>query len=468
MVSVENNYFHFIAIGGVGMSGLAKYLLENGYKVTGSDIQESKYTKALEKLGAKIYIGHSEDNIVGYPKIVASTAIRESNPEIQKAKSLGLPILHRSDLLQYIANKFSERDASLFIGFAGTHGKTTTSGLCSYILEKTGLKPSYVVGGFIPEINTNAKYASDNYFIAELDESDGTILKYSPDINVINNLEEDHLDFYTNGFEDLLNTFNKYMGGLKETAKNIINIDNEGNRKLIEANPDKKFITFGLKNADYTAKNIEYIDFGSKFNILKNDKVIANIELSVPGEHNVYNALAVFAALTEANISPDKISKEFKNFTGMGRRFQLIEEFNNIKIIDDYAHHPSEIKATIESARKATDRRLVAIFQPHRYTRLKSLWKDFMTSFEKADKLIVVDVYAASEDEIKGVTSENFANEIKHKDAISVKGSIKEAATQIIKTLQPNDIVLTLGAGDITKIGGYLKESYEAQINLCK
>lgn len=468
MVSIENKYFHFIAIGGVGMSGLAKYLLENGYKVTGSDIQESKYTKALEKLGAKIYIGHSETNIEGYPKIVASTAIRETNPEIMKAKSIGLPILHRSDLLQYIANKFSEREDSLFIGFAGTHGKTTTSGLCSYVLEKAGLKPSYVVGGFIPEINTNAKYASDSYFIAELDESDGTILKYSPDINVINNLEEDHLDFYTNGFEDLLNTFNKYMDGLKETAKNIINIDNEGNRKLIEANPDKKFITFGLNNADYSAKNIEYIDFGSKFNILKDGKLIANIELSVPGEHNVYNALAVFAALTEANISPDKISKEFKTFTGMGRRFQLIEEFNNIKIIDDYAHHPSEIKATIESARKATDRRLVAIFQPHRYTRLKSLWKDFMTSFEKADKLIVVDVYAASEDKIQGITSENFANEIKHKDAICVKGSIKEASTQIIKTLQPNDIVLTLGAGDITKIGGYLKESYEAQINLCK
>lgn len=468
MDNAENKHFHFIAIGGIGMSGLAKYLLENGYKVTGSDIQESKYTKILEKLGAKIYIGHSEDNIEGTPKIVASTAIRETNPEIQKAKALGLNIMHRSDLLQYIANKFSERNSSLFIGFAGTHGKTTTSGLCSYILEKAGLKPSYVVGGFIPDINTNAKYASDNYFVAELDESDGTIIKYSPDINVINNLEEDHLDFYTNGFEDLLNTFNKYMSGLKATAKNIINIDNEGDRKLIEANSDKKFITFGLNNADYTAKNIEYIDFGSKFEILKDNKIIANIELSVPGEHNVYNALAVFTALTEANIAPENIINEFKSFTGMGRRFQLIEEFNNIKIIDDYAHHPSEIKATIESARNSTDRRLVAIFQPHRFSRLKSLWKDFMTSFEKADKLIVIDVYAASENEIEGITSENFVNAIDHKDAVYAKGTIKEAAKQIIKDLQPNDIVLTLGAGDITKIGGYLKENYEAQANLCK
>jgi len=468
MDNAENKHFHFIAIGGIGMSGLAKYLLENGYKVTGSDIQESKYTKILEKLGAKIYIGHSEDNIEGTPKIVASTAIRETNPEIQKAKALGLNIMHRSDLLQYIANKFSERKSSLFIGFAGTHGKTTTSGLCSYILEKAGLKPSYVVGGFIPEINTNAKYASDNYFVAELDESDGTIIKYSPDINVINNLEEDHLDFYTNGFEDLLNTFNKYMSGVKDTAKNIINIDNEGNRKLIEANPDKKFITFGLNNADYTAKNIEYIDFGSKFEIIKDNKTIANIELSVPGEHNIYNALAVFTALIEANIAPENIINEFKSFTGMGRRFQLIEEFNNIKIIDDYAHHPSEIKATIESARNSTDRRLVAIFQPHRFSRLKSLWKDFMTSFEKADKLIVVDVYAASEKEIEGITSENFVNAIDHKDTVYAKGTIKEAAKQIIKDLQPNDIVLTLGAGDITKIGGYLKENYEAQANLCK
>lgn len=468
MVTTENKYFHFVAIGGVGMSGLAKYLLENGYKVTGSDIQESKYTKALENLGAKIYIGHSENNIEGHPKIVASTAIRETNPEIQKAKSLGLPILHRSDLLQYISNKFSERENSLFIGFSGTHGKTTTSGLCSYVLEKAELKPSYVVGGFIPEINTNAKYASDNYFIAELDESDGTILKYTPDINVINNLEEDHLDFYTNGFEDLLKTFNTYLNNIKPAAKIIVNTDNEGIIKLIEANPDKKFITFGLNNADYIATNIEYIDFGSKFEISKNGEVIANIELSVPGEHNVYNALAVFAALTEANIEAEKIEKLFKSFTGMGRRFQLIEEFNNIKIIDDYAHHPSEIKATIESVKKSTYRRLVAIFQPHRYSRLKSLWKDFMTSFEKADKLIIVDVYAASENSIEGITSEKFAEEINHKAAIYTKGTIKEAAKQIIKELQPNDIVLTLGAGDITKIGGYLKENYEAQTNLCK
>lgn len=457
--------FHFIAIGGIGMSALAKYLIEKGCSVTGSDIQESKYTHTMEELGAKVFIRHNENNLDENSVVVVSTAIKETNPEIVKAKNLNLPILHRSDLLQKIAKEFSDNEKSIFIGFSGTHGKTTTSGLCSYILSKGGYNPSYVVGGIIPELNDNAKYGSDDFFVAELDESDGTILKYQPDISVINNLEVDHIDFYKNGFEDLIKTFNIYLSNLKENSKIIINSDCSGNLELIKQNTQKQFITFALNdNADYTAKNIDYIGTSSRFEVHKNNEKLAQIELSVPGKHNVYNALAVFAALCEAEVDINTILAHFKTFTGMGRRFQLAAEFNDIKVIDDYAHHPSEIKTTIDSAKNSTDSRIVAIFQPHRYTRLKGLWNDFLTSFDNADKLIVLDVYAASEEPLIESNSEAFTNQINHKDAKYVSGTIAEAAKKISPMLKPSDFVITLGAGDITKLGKLLKEDYTERV----
>ncbi|HCB11577.1 MAG TPA: UDP-N-acetylmuramate--L-alanine ligase, partial [Cyanobacteria bacterium UBA11991] len=224
-----NKKYHFIAIGGVGMSGLAKYLLQNGCEVSGSDINDSKYVKGVRDLGAKVYIGHSEDNVPEDCIVVASTAIREFNPEIQKAKRLGLPIWHRSDLLAEIS-----RHEDYFIGFSGTHGKTTTSGLCSYVLEKAGLKPSYVVGGIIPELNTNANCSHGKYFIAELDESDGTIVKYSPNLVVVNNLEPDHLDFYKNGLESILETFETFISNMRENGVILANMDNEGVKRLVK------------------------------------------------------------------------------------------------------------------------------------------------------------------------------------------------------------------------------------------
>lgn len=460
MLDIKNRKFHFIAIGGIGMSGLAKYLLEKGCEVSGSDIQDSKYLKNLKELGAKVYVGHNEDNITGNPIIIASTAIKENNVEIQKAKRLNLPILHRSDLLKLIAEDFSNNDKSTFIGFSGTHGKTTTSGLCSYLLSKAGQKPSYVVGGIIPELNDNARFDSEHFFVAELDESDGTILKYQPDISVINNLEVDHIDFYKGGFDDLIKTFNTYLSNLKKESIVIINNDCEGNKELIKQNPNTKFITFGLDNADYTAESIEYLDFGSKFIILKNGQKLSEIKLNIPGKHNIYNALAVFAALNEAGVEIDTFVKHFSTFTGMGRRFQLSAEFNGIKIIDDYAHHPTEIKTTVESARKATNSRLVAVFQPHRYSRLKGLWNEFLKSFDDADKLVVLDVYAASESPIKEADSGVFVKEITHKDAIYIGGNIQEVATKLLPLLAPSDIVLTLGAGDITKLGTHLLNEY--------
>ena len=458
-MSENKKKFHFIAIGGIGMSGLAKYLLESGCEVSGSDIAASKYTKQLEKLGAKVYIGHDEKHVEADMTVVASTAIRDNNPEIIKAKSLGLKVYHRSDILKMISEGVGKRDKQLFIGFSGTHGKTTTSGLCSYVLEDAGLEPSYCVGGIIPGLETNAKSTDGKYFVAELDESDGTIVKYCTDISVINNLEIDHVDFYKDGFGELLDTFKVHLSHMAKGGKVIVNNDCNGIKKLIAANPEYDFITFGLNNSDYTAQNITYIGIGSEFDIYYKEQKLGSLKLSIPGRHNVYNALAVSAALVEAGIPFEKIQAHFTDFTGMGRRFQLVSEFNGIKIVDDYAHHPSEIKTTLESAKKAAEKRLVAVFQPHRYTRLKGLWEDFQKSFDDVDLLFVVDVYAASEDVIEGITSEKFVQSLNSDKASYISGNMEEASKKIAPLLREGDLVITLGAGDITKIGKAIENS---------
>ncbi len=455
--------FHFIAIGGIGMSGLAKYLLESGCEVSGSDIAQSKYTKKLESLGAKIYIGHNADYVEEGMIVVASTAIRPDNPEIVKAKKLNLQICHRSDILKLISEGYGKDKKPVFLGFSGTHGKTTTSGLCTYILTKAGLQPSFCVGGIIPELDTNAASCDGDFFVAELDESDGTIVKYSPDVSVINNLETDHVDFYKDGFQELLDTFRVHLSNMKNGSKIIINNDCPGTKKLIEQNSQKEFITFGLQNACYTAQNISMNGTASSFDVIHNGQKLGRLDLSIPGKHNIYNALAVLAALNEQGVDFEKIAPHFKTFTGMGRRFQLSAEFDGIKVIDDYAHHPSEIKTTLESAKNCPHKRLVAIFQPHRYSRLQGLWNDFLCAFNAADKLFVLDIYAASEDAIAGVSSEKFVQTLQS-DAKYISGSIEEAAKKIAPELKNGDFVISLGAGDITKIGKEIENCYKAGV----
>ena len=444
--------YHFIAIGGIGMSGLAKYLLEDGHTVSGSDITESKYIDKLRKLGAEVHIGHSADNVPDGATVIVSTAIRATNPELVRAKELGLKIYHRSDLLKEVAQS-AQDSGKCFIGFSGTHGKTTTSGLASYVLEKAGLEPSFVDGGILPDINTNAQHKGGSHFVAELDESDGTIVKYSPDILVINNLEEDHIDFYKNGMSDLVKTFETAVSKAKKV---IVNSDNEG-VKLLKGN----FITFGLNNADYIAKNIQYSSESTTFDIYHNDKLLTSIKIQLSGVHNIYNTLAVISALNEAgvDINNDRLKSAFYDFTGMGRRFQKVCEIDGISIYDDYAHHPTEIKATLDAAAsKFGKENIVAVFQPHRYTRLKSLWNEFLGAFDNAKRVIVTDVYAASEDQIDGISGSRFSSELKGSEYLS--GNMKEVAKKLLPTLKKGDIVIGLGAGTITELGKELKNSY--------
>ena len=440
------------------MSGLAKYLLEEGFTVLGSDISESKNTIALEKIGAKIFIGHNADNLPENCIVVSSTAIRESNPELKKARELNLEILHRSDLLAKIARGLNEDKKEYFIGYSGTHGKTTTSGLSTYVLEKAGLEPAFVVGGIVPEIGTNAKSAKGDFFVAELDESDGTIVKYQPEISVINNLEIDHVDFYTDGLVSLLNTFNTYLGALPNSAKVLVNIDCEGNKKLIEANENTNFITFSLidKNADYFAKNIELSE-ETTFDIFHKGDFLINLKIKLLGLHNVYNSLAVLASLNEANADLEMIKPHFATFTGMGKRFELTAKFDGISVYDDYAHHPTEIKATLTAVQSLKDKNIIAVFQPHRFSRLQGLWDDFLNAFEgNLSKVFVTDVYAASEDPIEGINSKKFVEELSKKLDINceyLSGNIKEVAKKLLPTLTSDDLVIGLGAGSITTLG---------------
>lgn len=439
--------YHFIAIGGIGMSGLAKYLLEDGHTVTGSDIADSKYIAKLKDLGAVVHIGHSEDNLSDDTDIVIkSSAIRDNNPELIKAKKLGIPIYHRSDLLEEIA-KSAQDSGKCFIGFSGTHGKTTTSGLASFVLEKAGLEPSFVVGGIIPEINTNAQHESGEHFIAELDESDGTIVKYYPDILVINNLEEDHIDFYKNGMSDLIKTFNK---AISQAKKVLINNDNEGAKSL-----SGEFITFGLKDADYTAKKVD----NETIEIFYHNKLLTSVKTQLAGVHNIYNTLAVISALNESGgVNIGDISKYFYSFTGMGRRFQKVCDIKGVQVYDDYAHHPTEIKATLEAAAsKFGKENIVAVFQPHRYTRLQSLWNEFKGAFSNAGRVIVTDVYAASEDSIEGISGEHFSKELDGSEYFS--GNMEEIAEKLMPTLKEGNIVIGLGAGTITTLGKYLEKA---------
>lgn len=452
----KDTNFHFIAIGGVGMSGLAKYLLEKGYSVSGSDISDGKYFQKVKELGAKVFVGHNASNLPPSSVVIASTAVKENNPELIKAKSLNLKQFHRSDLLKFIAENFQNTQGK-FIGFSGTHGKTTTSGMAAFVMQKANLNPDFVVGGIVPELDTNAQASTGKYFAAELDESDGTILKYTPDITVINNIEVDHVDFYKNGMDSLLATFTTFIKNLKPTSKILINNDCEGNKKLIAMNRDKKFITYGFNNADYTANNISFKNGKTSFEIVNINKILCKINLSVHGNHNICNAMAVAVALHEAGIKIDTIAKYFEDFTGMGRRYQPVATVKGTSIIDDYAHHPSEIKATLECAKNCNpNKQIVAIFQPHRYTRLHGLYSEFLGCFDNADKILVLDTFAASEEPIGRHTSEEFANDLQKKSqktVLYIPGKIADIPEDIAKHIDSECVAITLGAGDITKLG---------------
>ncbi len=453
-LSIYKNFF-FIGIGGAGMSAIALVLKGMGLNVSGSDIKESRYVNILRESGIKVFIGHNEKNIEGCEVVIYSAAILPENIEMIAAQESKIPIFCRSDALAWILNK------GLGIAVAGTHGKTTTTSMLSLILSKMGMEPTIIIGGELNELGTNASFGSGSYVVAEACESDGSFLKYRPFISIVTNIEEDHMDYYGN-YENLIKSFNRFMNNTKENGFLIVNGDEIISNNLGSLNCPNIF-TFGLSDEnDLYAEDIALNDFQSSYTaVLKKGNLRFKVKLNVPGIHNIKNSLASLSAAFVINIDIKKSVEVLESFTGVKRRFEKRGTRLGAEIIDDYAHHPTEIKATLEAAIKF-NKRIVTVFQPHRYSRTKALYKKFQACFNNADILILTDIYSAGEQPIAGITSKlltdnilenGFLNKIAYIPKLT---DIKDYLDNVIKK---DDLVLIMGAGDITRVSDELIKS---------
>ena len=439
---------HFIGIGGSGMSPLARILLEMGYEVSGSDLKRSEVTKALADQGAKIKIGHMAENVAGAEVVVTSTAISDENVEVAAASKSKIPIIHRSELLALL---FNERYG---IAVAGVHGKTTTTAMISLVLERAGLDPTIVIGGELGALGGSAKFGRGRYLVAEADESDGSLLRYKPVIGIVTNIEPDHLEFYDGKFENLVETFACFLGNLRENGLAILGVDNPTVRDLAKSCP-RRYVTYALhEKADLTATDLRYQDGKSTFTVWQNGSKLGQVQLAVPGEHNVADSLAAIAAGLEVGLSFREIAAHLGEFSGARRRFQLVGQVDDILVFDDYAHHPTEIKATIHAARTGWGRRIIAAFQPHRYSRTHFLFSQFGPAFAEADEVVLTEFYSPPpENPIVGVTSQRLAELIaeQSKKPVHLVRDVEELVDYTSKLVQSGDLVITMGAGDITK-----------------
>ena len=444
-MGVENinfNHVHFIGSGGIGMSAIAEVLVELGYQVSGSDAKDSEVTRRLSAKGAEIQIGQRVENITQDIDIVVhSTAIKADNPEIVQAKALGLPILHRSEMLAFLTL------ASKAICVAGAHGKTTTSSMIALMMELAGLQPTIVVGGDIEQIGGNAKYGGGEYLVAEADESDGTFLRLNPWMTVVTNIEEDHLDHYKD-LAEIKEAFSAFVALPGENGVGIFCLDCPDVRDIITS-AKGQVITYGFQEAaDIRAENWQQEDGLNKADIYRQGEHLGQLVLHVPGRHNMSNALAAVAAGLTVGLTFEQIAQGLVCFTGAKRRFQIIGEEKGVKVVDDYAHHPTEIQATLEAARSGHAGRIIAVFQPHRYSRTKFLAPAFAESFAYADKVILTEVYSAGENMTDGAPTEIILEQMPpEKDACIVKK--EDINAWLLKEVQPGDLVLMLGAGNI-------------------
>ena len=459
--SPENlGIIHFIGIGGIGMSGIAEILFQSGYHVQGSDLKQSNNTNRLEKLGIKVYIGQKKSNIIDAKIIVVSTAISEKNEEFIAAKKMFLPIVHRSEMLGELMRLKQS------IAIAGTHGKTTTTSLIAKMIEDNGMDPTIINGGIISSLDSNARLGNGEWMVVEADESDGSFSKLNPTAAIITNIDLEHLDYHKNE-DNLENAFYNFVSSIPFYGFVCLCIDNPRTQKLISKLENKKVITYGMSaNADIRATNIYYKNNKMNFSLnIKNNKEfeenVYKIEFSMIGMHNIQNALATIATGIELKIPLTKIKNTLKNFTGVERRFQKVGNFKNTTIIDDYGHHPVEINSALSAARfLAPESKIIAIFQPHRYSRLKDLFDDFCSCFNKADHVFLLDVYAAGEKSIKKFESINLEKGLAdygHKNVLYIQNQ-NLLAKNLLKLIQPNDLIICLGAGSITKIANSLEE----------
>jgi UDP-N-acetylmuramate--alanine ligase len=451
----KRHRLHFVGIGGIGMSGIAEVLLNLGYAVTGSDLHESEVTERLRKLGAQVFIGHQEDNLAVDPSVVViSTAVKYSNPEVLEARRRHIPVIPRAEMLaELMRMKYG-------VAVAGSHGKTTTTSMIAAVLSTAGLDPTMVIGGRVHMLGTNAKMGQGDILVAEADESDGSFLLLSPTIAVVTNIDREHMDFYQT-IEKLSESFLDFINKIPFYGLAVLCTDN-GNVLALLPKVRKRFATYGLSSdADFSAQDLQMKSAGVEFTALHHGKPLGPVRLHLPGRHSATNALAAVAVGYELEIPFSRVAEALGDFTGIHRRFEIKGEPQGITIIDDYGHHPVEIQATIEAIHDSWKRPLIVIFQPHRFSRTRDLFDDFLIAFEGADRLVLTEVYAAGENPIEGVTSEALYQAIKRKGHMEVefipdKGQIVK---QLPGKLNPGDIVLTLGAGDIYKVGEALVEA---------
>jgi|KBSMisStaDraftv2_1062788.scaffolds.fasta_scaffold22349_4 UDP-N-acetylmuramate--alanine ligase len=448
---------HFIGIGGIGMSGIAEVLCNLGFVVTGSDAKKSKNTDRLEKMfNVGIAEGHAAENVGAAQVVVYSSAVKEDNPEVVEAREKGIPVIPRAEMLAELMTL-----KPYAVAIAGTHGKTTTTSMVATILGHAGVDPTTVVGGVVDTLGSNARLGASDWFVTEADESDRSFLMLYPTIAVVTNIDKEHMESYK-GMDDVVQCFTDFVNKVPFYGAAIICLD-DPNVQLIIPNIRRRRVTYGMTaQADISGHDIRYNElFGSAFTVWKGTEVLGEIELPVPGKHNVYNALAATAVALELEVPFLKIVEAFKIFKNANRRFQFKGEANGISVVDDYGHHPTEIVATLSAARNSSGgRRTVVVFQPHRYTRTQELMDEFALAFNNADVLYVLDIYAASEKPIEGITAEILTENIRrygHKNANYI-GDIETAAERVSKDLQPGDLLITLGAGTVTRLSEEILE----------
>lgn len=451
---------HFIGIGGIGMSGIAEILIDQGFKVTGSDNQLSEITERLESLGAKIYQGHSPEHIEpDVDVVVYSSAVKMDNPEIQEAIKRKIPVIRRAEMLAELMRlKYG-------IGIAGTHGKTTTTSMVGLVLIEAGFDPTVIVGGVLRDLGgTNARLGHGNFIVVEADEFDKSFLQLTPTIAVITTLEAEHLDSY-GSVEELKLAFVDFANKVPFYGFIVLCLD-EPMIQDIMPQIKKRVITYGLNaQADVQAVEPEFKERSSSYNLIYKGKNYGKINLQVPGLHNVKNSLAAIAVGMELGIEFEKVKNAVERFKGVYRRFEIRAEINGVMVVDDYAHHPTEIRAVLQAAKDGWKRRVVAVFQPHLYSRTKDFYQEFGRSFFNSDICVITDVYPAREEPIEGITGELIANSARnfgHKEVHYVQNK-KEIPDYVLKLVKPGDMVIFMGAGDITRIcGDFIKKLDES------
>lgn len=441
------HHIHFVGIGGAGMSGIAEVLLTLGYKVTGSDVVYSDTIKRLEGLGGKIMIGHHPSNIEGAEVVVVSSAIDRKNPEVQAARGKPIPVIPRAEMLSELMHlKYG-------IAVAGAHGKTTTTSMIAWVLAEGGCDPTAVIGGRFNNFGSHAKLGQGEFLVAEADESDGSFLRLSPTVAVVTTIDREHLDHY-GGIMEIKRAFLEFINKVPFYGLAVLCLDQEHIQAILP-DVETRFVTYGTTpQADLVARDVVMKGWKSTFQAAFRHQDVGLFELSVPGLHNVYNALAAIAVGIELEIDRAMMRKALSGFSGVERRFHLRGEKKGIMVVDDYGHHPTEIKATL-SAAKGWDRRLIVVFQPHRYTRTRDLLEEFSTAFYQADHLILTEIYSAGEAPVPGVTGEGLFCGVKghsHRSVVYIP-SKEEIVSHLLQIAVPGDMVLTLGAGDIWKVG---------------